>query len=195
MLQRRAMQKEVAWKITHRTKLAAISVYVQSGYSEEATLEYLSFKQRVDRQNLTARTGDKQLDIPMLDWFTQMPLDDIHRVTHSPVTSWEYRIMHEAHKFLVERTTYGWLATQNFEAGKTVSSIQLVRHYLQALKGDAAKNDSDAFFDVRPGGRGLKVTSTMRRWCCRFKKKWRVRHGKICEREQMEPDEVKSKVP
>ena len=45
----------------------------------------------------------------------------------------------------------------------------------------------------KSGGRGIRVVNTMRKWCCRFKKRWQVRHGQMMEREFMPPSELKEK--
>ena len=76
------------------------------------------------------------------------------------------------------------------------------KHYFHQLKGTANKHYEEEFLTVgdgfpvenKCGGRGIRVVNTMRKWCCRFKKKWQVRRGQMMEREFMPPGELRDKV-
>lgn len=86
------------------------------------------------------------------------------------------------------------------EKGRTVSSVQLVQYYFDQLKRNEHESCDqchpvvvDYPLENKSGGRGIRVVNTMRKWCCRFKKRWQVRHGQMMEREFMPPSELKEK--
>ena len=79
--------------------------------------------------------------------------------------------------------------------------LQLVQYYFDQLKRNQHEScDEQCHTEVvdyplenKSGGRGIRVVNTMRKWCCRFKKRWQVRHGQMMEREFMPPAELRDK--
>ena len=138
---------------------------------------------------------------PIRDWFLNVPFNVLEEIALHPLSKQNICIFQEARRFITEMQTCLWLEKENMEKGRTVSSLQLVQYYFDQLKRNEHESCDDQCHPVvvdyplenKSGGRGIRVVNTMRKWCCRFKKRWQVRHGQMMEREFMPPSEVKEK--
>ena len=201
-------RQECNWNVTLRTKMVALSVYLQSKYSEPAAVAYVMHHKL---KGIKRKAGfDEPMETlceecPIRDWFLQVSLDRLEQIGVNPATKKDWSIFCEAQTFLSEKKTFDWLRTQNISKGRPVTAVELADSFLGFLHGGAdGKSTSDHgirlrhlqdhHFERKGCNRGVKLGSTKRKWCVRFKKKWNVRHGQMMERESMDIKEVQQKV-
>lgn len=197
-----------SWNVSMRTKLVALSVYIQSKYAEPAAVSYMM---RQKLRGVKRKAGfDETMETlcqecPIRDWFHEVSLDRLEQIGFNPLTKKDWSIFSEAHTFLSENKTFDWLRSQNISNGKAVTAVQLADRFLGFLHGDAGGESScetdrkvkhlqESHFEQKGCNRGIKLKSTMRKWCVRFKKRWNVRHGQMMEREYMHIEQVQQKV-
>ena len=203
---RRARRKVQAWRLTPRMRLVALSVFVQSNFSEEAALAYMILhrtKNRKRKNGFDEETERLCEESPIRDWFLEASIDDLEKIGISPSTEKDMSIFQKAHHFLSEKYTSSWLQTQNNSEGKVVTAGQLADRFYSFLHGadqstiakaTQLQHLQECHFERKAGKRGLKLTSGIRKWCASFKRRWNVRHGQMIERECMDSKEIEQKV-
>ena len=200
-LYRASKRQKCSWNSTERSRLVAVSIYVQSNYSDETVMQYLLKKRGKRSVGYDEKAEDDCRFSRIRDWFLNVPFNVLEEIALHPLSKKNICIFQEARRFITEMQTCLWLEKENMEKGRTVSSLQLVQYYFDQLKRNEHESCDDQCHPVvvdyplenKSGGRGIRVVNTMRKWCCRFKKRWQVRHGQMMEREFMPPSELKEK--
>ena len=120
-------------------------------------------------------------ECPIRDWFLQVSLDRLEQIGVNPSTKKDRSIFFEAHTFLSEKKTFDWLRSQNISKGRPVTAVELADSFLGFLHGGAdgestseqgirVQHLQDYHFERKACKRGVKLGSTKRKWCVRFKK-------------------------
>lgn len=129
-------------------------------------------------------------------------MDVLEDVGLHPSNKRSERIYAEAKRFLAEKQTCRWLENENIKKGRAVTAMDLVSQYDSMLRDATVKEFSIAkamdaldvvYLERKPGKHGLRVKASMRRWCCRFKAKWNLRHGQMHDRDFIPVDELRDK--
>lgn len=198
-------RQEKNWDLTLRQKLVALSVYVQSKYSEQAAVAYMiqhRLKAMKRKGGFDEQTETLCQSCPIRDWFLQVSVNQLEQIGVNPETKRDWSIFLEAHHFLCEKNTFAWLQSQNNSKGRVVTAVELADCFVGLLHADAdstsdttktVRHLQEYHFEQKPGKRGLKLRSAMRKWCSRFKQKWHVRYGQMMERECMDTKEIQQK--
>ena len=106
-------RQERNWSLTSREKLVALSVYVQSKYSEGAAVAYMmphKLKAMKRKAGFDEEMETLCQQCPIRDWFREASVDQLEKIGLNPSTKKEWSIFSEAHAFLSEKYTFA-LAT------------------------------------------------------------------------------------
>ena len=176
-------RQERNWSLTSREKLVALSVYVQSKYSEGAAVAYMmphKLKAMKRKAGFDEEMETLCQQCPVRDWFREASVDQLEQIGLNPSTKKEWSIFCEAHAFLSEKYTFAWLQAENNSKGRAVTAVELADRFLGFLHGDGESTSEkgknvrrlqEHHFEKKAGKRGLKLQSGMRKWCAAFKKK------------------------
>ena len=163
-----APKKRSAWNSTARSPLVAVSIYVQSNYSDETVMQYLLRIHRKRPYGYDEKAEEDCRCSPIRDWFLNVPIIVLEEIALHPLSKQNVLIYRDADMCLVGKAKH-WEGTSSMFSGKA-------KHYFHQLKGTANKHYEEEFLTVgdgfpvenKCGGRGIGVVNTMRKWCCRF---------------------------
>lgn len=160
----RARQAERLCGLTPRMVREVLAVYVLSQYDQDCAVEFAMRSSKKRKQSWGA--VDKS-PYPIRQWFLDADMDTVVGVL-VPETCEDRSIRSEAVKFLAERRTAFWVASQNFRAGQAPTGCHLVDRYCAELR----RFGLEARFTVDPprAGRGVRLGRMARKWCQSMKK-------------------------
>ena len=160
----RARQAERLCGLTPRMVREVLAVYVLSQYDQDCAVEFAMRSSKKRKQSWGA--VDKS-PYPIRQWFLDADMDTVVGVL-VPETCEDRSIRSEAVKFLAEKRTAFWVASQNFRAGQAPTGCHLVDRYCAELR----RFGLEARFTVDPprAGRGVRLGRMARKWCQSMKK-------------------------
>ena len=132
-------KNKCAWNSTARSRLVAVSIYVQSNYSDETVMQYLLRKHRKRSFGYDEKAEDDYHCSPIRDWFLNVPINVLEEIALHPLSKQNALIYREAQQFVTEMQTCVWLEKENIEKGRAVSSLELVQQYFHQLKRNEDK--------------------------------------------------------
>ena len=132
-------KNKCAWNSTARSRLVAVSIYVQSNYSDETVMQYLLRKRCKRWFGYDEKAEDDCRCSPIRDWFLNVPINVLEEIALHPLSKQTALIYREAQQFVTEMQTCVWLEKENIEKGRAVSSLELVQQYFHQLKRNEDK--------------------------------------------------------
>lgn len=185
--QRKQQQNIAQWGLTSRMIRVALAVYCLSKYSEECAAE---FAMRARKRQRAEVLDEPATDCPIRQWFVDADLDEVAAV-FMPESRYDHAVRTEAVKFLAEKKTVEWVASQNFRLGQAPSGLSLVSNFSANLRALGVEPP----FRVEPSrrGRGPTLSRSGRRWCQKLRRRWGLRRRTLGEGPQMTREEVVQK--
>lgn len=185
--QRRQQQNAALWGLTRRMIRVALAVYCLSKYSKDCAVEFAT---RARKKRKAEVFHGLETDCPIQQWFVDSDLDEVVAV-FMPQSRDDYAIRTEAVKFLAEKKTVEWVASQNFRLGQAPTALSLVSNFSANLRALGVEPP----FRLNPSrqGRGPTLSRSGRRWCQKMRKRWGLRRRTLGEGPQMTREEVVGK--
>ena len=100
------------------SRLVAVSIYVQSNYSDETVMQYLLRRRRKRPYGYDEKAEEDCRCSPIRDWFLNVPINVLEEIALHPLSKQNALIFREARQFVTEMQTCVRLEKQNFEKGR-----------------------------------------------------------------------------
>ena len=85
-LYRASKRQKCSWNSTERSRLVAVSIYVQSNYSDETVMQYLLKKRGKRSVGYDEKAEDDCRFSPIRDWFLNVPFNVLEEIALHPLS-------------------------------------------------------------------------------------------------------------
>ena len=176
---RREVATDIAQRgFTQRMRLLGVAVWAMTGSNKSAE----EILQRVYGRRLPS--GSTCIE----EWVVATSDETIASVSVHPVSAHHARIYTEACVWVAEWKTKLWLRRQT-KLGYPQSGLALVSHFQSALpNGLRCESVLDRTRRFQKGRE--RLNARYRKWCVRFKRRWRTKRGQLSDKDPLTDEEM-----